>query len=129
VISASEAEYMELKGAVKDAGCNLVLVSGGVSSELGCCDKFHPRNSSVQEFECGECSHVNLKDEASGSNFNEPLSDDTTSTPSFPAYKNNGLTGSHAAFPKVKAVKLKSAMLSRVTAQSKKAYQSRHKWG
>ena len=72
---------------------------------------------------------VNLKEEATGDSFNEPLSDDTTSTPSFPAYKNQGLTGSHATFPKVKAVKIKSATLSRAIAQSKRARQTTHKYG
>jgi hypothetical protein len=56
--SAEEAEYMELKGALKDADCEKVEVDGGVSSKLGCCDRFEPRNSKVQQFRCGECEYL-----------------------------------------------------------------------
>lgn len=72
---------------------------------------------------------MTLRDEAEKDSFNEPLSDDTTSTPSFPAYANQGLKGSHAVFPKVKAVKMKSATLARGIAQSKRARQTSHKYG
>lgn len=133
MISAKEAEYMELSGAVKDAGCNLVIVQGGVSSELGCCDRFSPKDSSVQEFECGECKHLmpNLTQQATGDNFNEPLSSDDTSTPSFTSYNKGGaLKGSHAVMPfKVKPAKVKSATLARAINQSKRAHQTRHSWG
>lgn len=56
-ISAKEAEYMELSGAQKDADCKEVEVSGGVSSQLGCCDKFKPQHQ-AQEFRCGTCKYV-----------------------------------------------------------------------
>lgn len=129
--SAQSAEYMELVGAVKDADCRKVDVPGGVSSELGCCDRFKPRDQGVQEFECGECRYLmaNLVSDATGDSFGEPLSDDPTSTPSFPAYQNNGLKGSHAVFPKVKQVKMKSATLARAIAQSKRARQTSHRFG
>lgn len=131
-IPAREAEYMELQGAVKDNDCHKVKVRGGVSSELGCCDYFQPKDSSVQEFECGECRYLaNLESEATGDSFNEPLSSDDTSTPSFPAYgKGGSLKGSHAAMPfKVKQVKVKSATLARAINQSKRARQGSRKYG
>jgi hypothetical protein len=58
--SAREAEYMELRGAKKDADCSKVEVKGGVSSELGCCDRFEPRTPSVQRFTCGTCEYVQI---------------------------------------------------------------------
>lgn len=60
-ISAKEAEYMELLGAAKDADCLEVRVPGGVSSKLGCCDKYKPGTKSVEEFRCGVCKYVQLK--------------------------------------------------------------------
>jgi hypothetical protein len=60
-ISAKEAEYMELEGAEKDADCEKVEVEGGVSSELGCCDKFQPEDDDVQEFKCGRCEYRIVK--------------------------------------------------------------------
>lgn len=57
-LSAKAAEYLELSGAVKDADCQKVEVQGGVSTQLGCCDKFEPENSKVQQFRCGTCEHV-----------------------------------------------------------------------
>jgi hypothetical protein len=130
-IPAKEAGYMELLGATKNSDCRAVRVQGGISLELGCCNHFQPEDRSVQEFECGECTYhmPNLVQDATGDNFNEPLSDDTTSTPSFPAYKNNGLSGTHATFPKVKQAKVKSATLARAIAQSKRARQTRHTYG
>lgn len=53
--SAAAAEYMELRGAKKDADCYKVAVSGGVSRKLGCCDRFQPASPAVQEFRCGTC--------------------------------------------------------------------------
>ena len=55
-ISAEKAEYMELDGAEKDADCEKVDVEGGVSSDLGCCDKFDPKKG-AQQFKCGECEY------------------------------------------------------------------------
>ena len=130
--SAKSAEYMELAGAGKDADCQKVEVQGGVSRELGCCDRFQPRDKGVQEFECGECKHVSLTNEATGDQFNEPLSSDDSSAPSFPAYKNKGLTGSHALTPfKVRGPKMtqsKNALASAI-GKSKRARQGGHKWG
>lgn len=57
-ISAKQAEYMELAGARKDADCREVKVTGGVSTKLGCCDKFKPESRSVQQFRCGTCKYV-----------------------------------------------------------------------
>ena len=56
-ISAEQAGYMELKGAKKDSGCEVVDVSGGVSSKLGCCNLFDPK-SGAQLFSCGTCEHM-----------------------------------------------------------------------
>ena len=56
--SAKKAEYMELRGAVKDADCHKVRVKGGVSKQLGCCDRFYPEDDSVQEFRCGTCEYL-----------------------------------------------------------------------
>lgn len=56
-VSAAEAEYMELSGAKKDADCREVEVKGGVSSKLGCCDKFKPTQG-TQEFRCGTCQYI-----------------------------------------------------------------------
>lgn len=57
-ISAKQAEYMELQGAQKDNDCEEVRVQGGVSSQLGCCDKFKPRDPAVQQFRCGTCKYL-----------------------------------------------------------------------
>jgi hypothetical protein len=57
-LSAKAAGYMELKGAVKDADCQKVRVEGGVSSDLGCCNKFQPDGDSVRSFRCGVCSYL-----------------------------------------------------------------------
>ena len=56
--TSKEAEYMELRGARKDADCRKVEVKGGVSRELGCCDRFKPAGESVQRFRCGDCEYV-----------------------------------------------------------------------
>ncbi len=130
-IPAKEAGYMELRGAVKDADCRAVKVPGGISLELGCCNHFQPEDVDVQEFECGECEYhmPNLIQDADSDSFGEPLSNDTTSTPSFPAYANQGLKGTHTGIPKVKAVKMKSATLARAISQSKRARQTSHKFG
>jgi len=54
-VSAEAAGYMELKGAVKDGGCKIVHVEGGISKKLGCCNLFNPSNGQVTEFRCGTC--------------------------------------------------------------------------
>lgn len=56
--SAASAEYMELKGAVKDSDCKKVKVAGGVSSRLACCDRFEPENDAVGQFRCGTCEYL-----------------------------------------------------------------------
>lgn len=56
-VTAVEAGYMELPGAVKDAGCNVVNVSGGVSSQKGCCNLYDPKPN-PNAFCCGECTHL-----------------------------------------------------------------------
>ena len=57
-LSASEAGYMELQGAHKDADCRKVKVDGGVSKQLGCCNEFQPESKSVQQFRCGNCEYL-----------------------------------------------------------------------
>jgi hypothetical protein len=56
-VSAHDAGYMELQGAVKTGDCHKVKVQGGVSAEKGCCNLFQPFNSKVDEFECGQCEY------------------------------------------------------------------------
>jgi hypothetical protein len=48
---------MELQGARKDADCDHVVVKGGVSSRLGCCNDFRP-DPGTQAFKCGTCQHL-----------------------------------------------------------------------
>ena len=55
-VSAEAAGYMEFEGAVKDADCKIVKVTGGVSSDLGCCNLFG--KTSVKKFSCGTCEYV-----------------------------------------------------------------------
>lgn len=56
-VSADTAGYMELEGAKKDAGCHIVNVIGGVSTQLGCCNLFkHVRPP--KQFRCGTCKFV-----------------------------------------------------------------------
>ncbi len=55
------AGYMELTGAEKDADCEIVKVSGGVSSSRGCCDLFWPENEQTKIFSCGTCEFVEVK--------------------------------------------------------------------
>jgi hypothetical protein len=57
-ISAQEAGYLELPGAVKDADCEVVEVDGGVSSERGCCNSFGWKSQNVERFACGECKYL-----------------------------------------------------------------------
>lgn len=56
--SADHAGYMELEGAVKDADCQRVMVAGGVSRELGCCNDFKPQGKTTKLFRCGACRFV-----------------------------------------------------------------------
>jgi hypothetical protein len=51
---------MELPGAQKDADCNHVIVRGGVSSKLGCCNDFRYDSDEPKEFRCGTCTHIVL---------------------------------------------------------------------
>ena len=53
--SAASAEYMELRGAKKDGDCTKVKVDGGVSLDLGCCDRFKPKAANTQRFRCEDC--------------------------------------------------------------------------
>ncbi len=56
-ISGKAAGYLELEGAGKDADCEVVEVSGGVSSDLGCCNNFSEKPS-AKKFSCGTCEFV-----------------------------------------------------------------------
>jgi len=60
-IPSAQAGYMELSGAVKDGGCKIVEVAGGISRLLGCCNKFSPESSDTQRFRCGSCEYVTNK--------------------------------------------------------------------
>ena len=53
-LSAKAAGYMELSDAVKDGGCTIVSVPGGISKKRGCCNQYKPRPD-AQQFRCGEC--------------------------------------------------------------------------
>jgi hypothetical protein len=55
------AGYMELAGAQKDGECEIVEVEGGVSSKLGCCDLFWPKDDQTKVFSCGTCQFVEVK--------------------------------------------------------------------
>lgn len=57
-LTAKAAGYMELQGAQKDGDCHKVKVAGGVSEELGCCDKFEPEAQDVRRFRCGDCEYL-----------------------------------------------------------------------
>jgi len=57
-LSAKQAGYMELKGAVKDGDCKKVRVEGGISHDLGCCNEFFPSGSHVHSFRCGTCKYI-----------------------------------------------------------------------
>jgi hypothetical protein len=56
-VSAESVDYMELRGAVKDADCDHVAVKGGVSLRLGCCNDFK-QEQNAQQFRCGTCQHA-----------------------------------------------------------------------
>lgn len=56
-VSAQSAGYMELAGAKKDAGCQIVDVKGGVSSRKGCCNLYRPVKD-ADDFRCGECTFL-----------------------------------------------------------------------
>jgi hypothetical protein len=56
-VPSQTAGYMELDGATKDADCERVEVTGGVSSKLGCCNLFGPEKS-AKKFSCGTCEYV-----------------------------------------------------------------------
>lgn len=57
-LTAKQVAYMELAGAKKDSDCRKVNVSGGISSKLGCCNEFQPKNSDVSAFRCGTCEYI-----------------------------------------------------------------------
>jgi hypothetical protein len=65
-ITAQEAGYLELPGAVKDADCEVVEVDGGVSSERGCCNSFGWKSADVEYFRCGECKYLAGQEERDG---------------------------------------------------------------
>ena len=56
-MTARAADYMELKGAQKDADCEKVDVPGGISLERGCCNEYEPQAESVTQFRCGVCEY------------------------------------------------------------------------
>ena len=62
-LTADDAGYMELAGAVKDADCRKVDVPGGISSDLGCCDEFQPEAKTTKRFRCGDCEYRTKKEE------------------------------------------------------------------
>lgn len=51
-------EYMELPGAQKDADCAKVKIRGGVSSDLGCCDRYEWDPTKPKQFRCGACEYL-----------------------------------------------------------------------
>jgi hypothetical protein len=59
--TAKAVDYMELPGAVKDAGCEIVEVDGGVSRQLGCCNEFKHSPSQPKQFRCGTCKYLEAK--------------------------------------------------------------------
>ena len=62
-ITAEQAGYLELPGAVKDADCEVVEVDGGVSSERGCCNSYAWRSGNPKGFSCGQCKYLEDADE------------------------------------------------------------------
>jgi hypothetical protein len=64
-ITAQEAGYLELPGAVKDSDCSVVEVDGGVSSEKGCCNSFGIKPE-TDSFRCGECKYLAGQEERDG---------------------------------------------------------------
>lgn len=60
-ISAVDAGYMELDGAIKDSDCEKVKVDGGVGSEKSCCNNFEPQGIGTWEFKCGVCKYLIVK--------------------------------------------------------------------
>ena len=62
-ITAEQAGYLELPGAMKDSDCEVVEVEGGVSSERGCCNSYAWRSANPKGFSCGECKYLEGADE------------------------------------------------------------------
>ena len=60
-INGTEAGYMELVGAKKDAECSKVKVNGGISLERGCCNKFERESRYTTAFSCGTCEYQKPK--------------------------------------------------------------------
>ena len=56
-MTAEEAGYMELPGAIKEGDCKKVKVAGGVSFKLGCCNEFERLTDDVRKFSCGTCEY------------------------------------------------------------------------
>lgn len=54
-LGAKEARYEELEGAVKDADCERVKVTGGISLARGCCCEWKRERQNVSAFRCGTC--------------------------------------------------------------------------
>jgi hypothetical protein len=75
--SAEEAGYVELDGAQKDADCT--LVSGGVSSDKGCCNLWNSVQG-AQIFSCGTCTKIKGQN-ASPQQSDEASSGDSASRP------------------------------------------------
>jgi hypothetical protein len=64
-MTAKDAGYMELAGAVKSGECDKVRVEAGVSRELGCCNLFQPAGKDTNRFSCGTCEYVQAEKEKS----------------------------------------------------------------
>ena len=56
-LSATVVVYMELEGAKKDGGCEIVDVKNGISKEKGCCDVWDGKKG-AEYFRCGTCTFV-----------------------------------------------------------------------
>lgn len=56
-VDAKAALYEELEGAVKDGGCQIVAVTGGVSTERGCCALWKRSSPDANAFRCGTCKY------------------------------------------------------------------------
>ena len=57
-MSAAEARYEELPGAVKDGDCTIVAVEGGLSKRRGCCCRWKRMTQDPDGFRCGTCKFV-----------------------------------------------------------------------
>ena len=57
-ITAAQAGYLELPGAVKDGDCEIVEVEDGISKDRGCCNSYGWRSRNPKSFSCGECKYL-----------------------------------------------------------------------